>query len=187
MPLSIRWPKGIAPGKRCDVPVHFADFFPTFCDLAGVEVDPGHKLDGMNLKPLFSGGTLPERSIFLHYPHYLSYYGATPVRRHSEPLQARVASLRPHCDRRGSPGRADPEVCRRASRRAVRSPSRSRRAPEPRGTASGKGRGDCASLFEAWMKETGAKDVTPNPAYDPKNPLFNARDDYLKKQAEKKK
>jgi hypothetical protein len=42
-------------------------------------------------------------------------------------------------------------------------------------------------LCEAWMKETGAKDVTPNPAYDPKNPLFNAREDYLEKHAEKKK
>ena len=58
VPLSIRWPKGIAPGKRCDVPVHFADFFPTFCDLAGVGIDPSHKLDGMSLKPLFSGRLL---------------------------------------------------------------------------------------------------------------------------------
>ena len=37
------------------------------------------------------------------------------------------------------------------------------------------------TLFESWMKEVGAKDLTPNPNYDPVDPLFNARDAELKK------
>jgi hypothetical protein len=36
------------------------------------------------------------------------------------------------------------------------------------------------TLFTTWMKEVGAKDVAPNPAYDAKRPLFNARDEALR-------
>jgi hypothetical protein len=42
-------------------------------------------------------------------------------------------------------------------------------------------------LFEGWMKETGARDVTPNPDYDPADPLFNAREAYLEKMKGKSK
>jgi hypothetical protein len=41
--------------------------------------------------------------------------------------------------------------------------------------------------METWMKQTGAKDLTPNPAYDASKPLFNTREEALKKaKAEKK-
>jgi arylsulfatase A-like enzyme len=187
VPLCIRWPKGIAQGQRCEVPVHFADFFPTFCELACVGIDPGHTLDGESLKPLFSGGTLPERSIFLHYPHYLSYYGATPMR---AVIQSRYKLVWHPYDHIVSEGEG------KAARtlKYVAEPSvelfdlqadpgeRQNLAQQlPEKVA------ELRQLFERWMKETGAKDVTPNPAYDPKNPLFNAREDFLKKQAEKKK
>jgi hypothetical protein len=43
------------------------------------------------------------------------------------------------------------------------------------------------TLMETWMKQTGAKDLTPNPAYDASKPLFNTREEALKKaKAEKK-
>jgi arylsulfatase A-like enzyme len=187
VPLSIRWPQGIAPGKRCDVPVHFADFFPTFCDLASVKIDPSHKLDGVNLKPLFSGGTLPERSIFLHYPHYLSYYGATPMRAVIQSRYKLVWNPYDHIviEGQGKAARtlkyvAEPRIelfdlqADPGERQDL-----AERLPEKVA--------EMCQLFEAWMKETGARDVTPNPAYDPKNPLFNAREDYLEKHAEKKK
>jgi hypothetical protein len=35
-------------------------------------------------------------------------------------------------------------------------------------------------LFTAWMKEAGARDLTPNPADDARKPLFNSRDEALK-------
>jgi hypothetical protein len=41
------------------------------------------------------------------------------------------------------------------------------------------------SLMEAWMKQAGAKDLTPNPSYDASRPLFNTRDEALKKDAKK--
>jgi hypothetical protein len=42
------------------------------------------------------------------------------------------------------------------------------------------------SLMAAWLKQAGAKDLTPNPAYDASRPLFNMRDEKLKKEREKK-
>ena len=36
------------------------------------------------------------------------------------------------------------------------------------------------ALVTAWMKESGATDVAPNPAYDASRPLFNSRDEALK-------
>ena len=62
VPLFMRWPGQIAPGQRCDVPVHFADLLPTLCDAAGVRVDPNHPVDGVSLRPVFAGGPLPERT-----------------------------------------------------------------------------------------------------------------------------
>lgn len=43
------------------------------------------------------------------------------------------------------------------------------------------------SLMETWMKQAGAKNLTPNPAYDASRPLFNTRDEALKKEREGKK
>jgi hypothetical protein len=43
------------------------------------------------------------------------------------------------------------------------------------------------SLMDVWMKLAGAKDLTPNPAYDASRPLFNTRDEALKKEREGKK
>jgi hypothetical protein len=37
------------------------------------------------------------------------------------------------------------------------------------------------SLMETWMKQTGAKDLFPNPSYDAGRPLFNTREESLKK------
>jgi hypothetical protein len=35
-------------------------------------------------------------------------------------------------------------------------------------------------LMEAWMKEAGARDLSPNPDYDASRPLFNSRDEWLR-------
>jgi arylsulfatase A-like enzyme len=186
VPLLIRWPKGIAPGQRCDTPVQFADFFPTFCELAGVKVEPGHTLDGVSLKPLFSGGTLPERSIFLHYPHYLSYYCATPMR---AVIQSRYKLVWHPYDHIVSEGEGKAErTLKYVAEPSVELFDLQADPGERQNLAQQQPErvGEMCRQFESWMKETGAKDVTPNPAYDAKNPLFNAREDYLEKHAEKK-
>lgn len=66
-PLLIRWPGVTKPGTVIHEPVSSVDFFPTLCAAAGTA--PG-AVDGVDLKPLLRGGSLPERPLFWHYPHY---------------------------------------------------------------------------------------------------------------------
>jgi arylsulfatase A-like enzyme len=73
VPLIVRWPKAIAPGSVCNVPVTSTDFFPTFVELAAAR-QPRNALDGVSLAPLLrsSGNAIPTReAICWHYPGYL--------------------------------------------------------------------------------------------------------------------
>jgi arylsulfatase A-like enzyme len=71
-PLVMRLPGVIKPGTVIDAPVSSVDFFPTFCDFAGVK--PG-KVDGVSLRPVLTGGKLKPRPLFWHYPHYSNQGG----------------------------------------------------------------------------------------------------------------
>ncbi|MGL4424514.1 MAG: sulfatase [Gemmataceae bacterium] len=69
-PFIACWPKVIAAGSTCAIPVHNTDLFPTFLDLAGATTTA--KLDGESLLPLFKGGKeLKRTAIFWHFPGYL--------------------------------------------------------------------------------------------------------------------
>lgn len=57
-------------GKTCDTPVSSTDFYPTILDLAGLPLRPDQHKDGVSLLPLLKGGTIPERALIWHYPHY---------------------------------------------------------------------------------------------------------------------
>ena len=74
-PLLIRWPGVTRPGSRITEPVCSVDFFPTFCDALKLQGPP---VDGVSIKPLLEGGSLPERPLFWHYPHY-SDQGGKPA------------------------------------------------------------------------------------------------------------
>jgi arylsulfatase A-like enzyme len=71
-PLIIRYPGVVKPGSVISTPVCSADFFPTFCDLAGRK--PG-AVDGTSILPLLKGGRLKDRPLFWHYPHYSNQGG----------------------------------------------------------------------------------------------------------------
>lgn len=75
-PLIIRGPGVSTPGTVCDVPMISTDYYPTFLDLAGLPLRPAQHADGVSLAPLLKGGTLPERPLFWHYPHYSNQGGA---------------------------------------------------------------------------------------------------------------
>ena len=71
VPLAIRWPGEIAPGRVEDTPVIGIDLYPTLLDIAGVE-RPGQRPDGMSLMPLLTGtDALSARSLYWHFPAYL--------------------------------------------------------------------------------------------------------------------
>ncbi len=75
-PLIVRWPGVTRPGSVISTPVSSPDFFPTFLEAAGVKPAPGQVLDGKSLVAVLKGGTIPERALFWHYPHYGNQGGA---------------------------------------------------------------------------------------------------------------
>ncbi len=70
-PCLVRWPGVTPPGSVCHRAVCSIDFYPTILEIAGVEPDPEHRVDGVSLVPLLTGsGDFPTRPLFWHYPHY---------------------------------------------------------------------------------------------------------------------
>lgn len=69
-PFFIRVPGMTKPGSVTPVPAIGMDFFPTMLDLAGLPPLPKQHVDGVSLVPVLRGGTLPDRDLFWHYPHY---------------------------------------------------------------------------------------------------------------------
>ena len=77
-PLFVRWPKHIAGGRDCSVPVTSPDFYPTLLEAAGLPLRPQQHVDGTSILPLLRGtGSVDREAIFWHYPHY-GNQGGTP-------------------------------------------------------------------------------------------------------------
>jgi arylsulfatase A-like enzyme len=54
------------------------DFFPTFIDATGLQMEPEYHLDGVSIMPILKGGvSLDREALFWHYPHY-GNNGGTP-------------------------------------------------------------------------------------------------------------
>ncbi|RMG32343.1 MAG: DUF4976 domain-containing protein [Planctomycetota bacterium] len=148
-PFYIKVPGLTRPGSTCDVPVHGIDWYPTLLELAGVSVPEQQDIDGVSLVPLLKGGTIPERPLFWHYPHY-GNQGGEPS---SILLEDRYWKLIfYHEDGRNElynlkddPGEQH-DV-------AAQYPERTRRMRQK---------------LDAWLKATGAKFPTPDPQFDPK-------------------
>ncbi len=71
VPLIVRWPGVVQAGVECDVPVSSVDFFPTLCEISGLDIPADRVIDGLSLVPLWKQeGPLRRESIFWHFPHY---------------------------------------------------------------------------------------------------------------------
>ncbi len=83
VPFIVRWPGRIAPGSVCAVPIHSVDLYPTLLALAGASAPKGQVLDGVDITPLWFGGTISNRALFWHFPGYLgaghNQWRTTPV------------------------------------------------------------------------------------------------------------
>jgi len=76
VPLIVRWPAAVKPASTCSAPVSSQDFYPTFLDVAGVQGDPKHVVDGESIVPLLKGtGGLRRDALYWHYPHYSNQGG----------------------------------------------------------------------------------------------------------------
>ncbi len=69
-PYFIKTPFLDNAGKTSDAPVTGTDFYPTLLELIGAELKPEEHADGVSLVPLLTGGTIEERPLIWHYPHY---------------------------------------------------------------------------------------------------------------------
>jgi len=59
------------PNAVTHVPAIHMDFYPTLLELAGLPARPMQHVDGVSLVPLIKGeGSVPERDLYWHYPHY---------------------------------------------------------------------------------------------------------------------
>ena len=73
VPAIVLWPGLTQPGSECATPIITMDWFATLAAAAGSEA----KSEGVDLRPLLRGETIPPRPLFWHYPHYHPG-GATP-------------------------------------------------------------------------------------------------------------
>ncbi|MCB1103715.1 MAG: sulfatase [Opitutaceae bacterium] len=78
VPMAVRWPGVIAPGRVSNEPVIMHDWFSTIMEIAGVPYRPDYA-DGTSLLPLLRGESeqLPRAALYWHYPHY-HHFGGRP-------------------------------------------------------------------------------------------------------------
>jgi arylsulfatase A len=80
VPMIVYWPK-VTAGGVCEVPVITMDLFPTILEMLAQAGAGDAAGDGVSIVPLLrQSGTIPERPLFWHYPHYQHYQqgGTTP-------------------------------------------------------------------------------------------------------------
>ena len=75
VPFLARVPGVTVPGSVSSAPALTTDFYPTILELAGLPARPAQHLDGVSLVTALRGGSLPERALFWHYPHYSNQGG----------------------------------------------------------------------------------------------------------------
>jgi len=155
VPAIVYWP-GVTPaGATSDEPVITMDYYPTILEIAGVEGDPEHNahVDGLSLVPLLKNpqARLNRDALYWHYPHYHAQ-GATPYSairagdwRLVEFFEDGHAELYNLADDLGETHDLAAEMPEKVKELRAR--------------------------LEAWRNSVGAQLPTPNPDYDPKNPM----------------
>ncbi|WP_372647253.1 sulfatase [Draconibacterium sp.] len=70
VPLLIKYPGKETAGTTENTPVHIIDFYPTFCNIAGIEISKEKDVcDGKSIMPLLTNnGVLEKRPLFCHFP-----------------------------------------------------------------------------------------------------------------------
>ncbi|MEM9643406.1 MAG: sulfatase [Planctomycetota bacterium] len=69
-PFYLRFPPITGDGMESETPVTGADFYPTILELCGLPPMPTQHVDGVSMVPLLQGGSIPDRPLYWHYPHY---------------------------------------------------------------------------------------------------------------------
>ena len=78
VPTCVVWPGHTKPGSMTDLKALTMDFYPTFCELAGVSLP--HETDGVSILPTLKGETqepLRNESYFVRREGNAKYFGLT--------------------------------------------------------------------------------------------------------------
>ncbi len=78
VPCLVRWPGVARAGHVSSEPIHVIDWLPTLLAAAGTRAPAGHVVDGIDLRPALTGGTLPARALHWYLPLYDLRWAATP-------------------------------------------------------------------------------------------------------------
>ena len=78
VPWIVRWPGVTRPGSVSNEPIASIDLLPTVAAALGTRVPADRPIDGIDLRPAFDGGVLPDRSLYWHFPHYRHGPGHDP-------------------------------------------------------------------------------------------------------------
>ncbi len=74
VPLIVRWPGKIRPGRTEQAPISSVDLFPTILAMAGVPIP--QSVDGESLLPVLQNSERLKRdALYWHYPHYSNQGG----------------------------------------------------------------------------------------------------------------
>jgi arylsulfatase A len=81
-PGIVKWPGVVKPGAVCNEPIISVDFYPTICEMAGLEpnkVKTHGPTDGLSIVPLLKNprASLGRKALYWHYPHF-SNQGGSP-------------------------------------------------------------------------------------------------------------
>jgi len=79
VPLIVKWPGVTKSGLVVNEHVTSTDLYPTCLAAASLPAIPNQHVDGVNLQPALAGtGSLPDRALFWHFPHYNEHPSSVP-------------------------------------------------------------------------------------------------------------
>jgi arylsulfatase A-like enzyme len=145
-PYYIKAPGVTKPGSTTDIPATGTDFFPTILALAGLDPLPAQHVDGVNLVPVLKGGSIPDRPLFWHYPHYgnqggepsaIIRAGDWKLIHYYEDGRDELYNIRKDIGEQTDLAASQPEMAKTLRTR-----------------------------LDAWLKETGARIPKPDPRFD---------------------
>jgi len=67
VPLLVRWPGVVQPGKSCDALVSLTDWLATFADIAGLKLTKDTGEDSVSILSLLKGSNEPVRQSVIHH------------------------------------------------------------------------------------------------------------------------
>ena len=78
-PFFVVWPGTVRPGSRSVGYFSGADVFPTFIEMAGLEMPAEIEIDGVSQVELFRGGESARETLYGYWPNYITKNGSIPA------------------------------------------------------------------------------------------------------------